>query len=96
MLKNVLKNFKWPKTRKTWFDISKKNIFKTYLPLLCIIGIVGGKLEGNRGRPFEGILTDVLDYDPDADKWTKVGNMATARSAFAMSLVPVETADYCV
>ena len=66
------------------------------LPPLCIIGIVGGRLEGNRGRPFRGILTDVLDYDPDADKWTKVGQMATARSAHTMSLVPGETADFCV
>ena len=42
------------------------------------------------------ILADVLDYDPDADKWTKVGEMATARYLHGMSLVPKETADFCV
>ena len=41
-------------------------------------------------------LADVLDYDPDADKWTKVGEMAKARSYHGMSLVPAKTADYCV
>ena len=41
-------------------------------------------------------LKDVLDYDPDADKWTKVGEMAHARYLHGMSLVPEETADYCV
>ena len=42
------------------------------------------------------ILADVLDYDLDADKWTKVGEMADARYLHGMSLVPKETADYCV
>ena len=42
------------------------------------------------------ILAEVLDYDPDADKWTKVGEMAKARSYHGMSLVPAKTADYCV
>ena len=41
-------------------------------------------------------MSDVLDYDPDADKWTKVGEMAQARYSHGMSLVPKETADYCV
>ena len=41
-------------------------------------------------------LKDVLDYDPDADKWTKVGEMADARYLHGMSLVPKETADHCV
>ena len=38
---------------------------------------------------------DVLDYDPDTDKWTKVGEMAHTRYFHGMSLVPKETADYC-
>ena len=38
----------------------------------------------------------MLDYDPEADKWTKVGEMANARYYHGMSLVPKETADYCV
>ena len=39
---------------------------------------------------------DVLDYDPDEDKWTKVGQLAKGRNSHGMSLVPMETADYCV
>ena len=42
------------------------------------------------------ILADVLDYDPAADKWIKVGEMAQARYSHGMSLVPRETADFCV
>ena len=41
-------------------------------------------------------LSDVLDYDPDADKWSKVGEMAHARYSHGMSLVQKEPADYCV
>ena len=41
-------------------------------------------------------LSDVLDYDPDEDKWTKVGWLAKAILGHGMSLVPKETADYCV
>ena len=40
-------------------------------------------------------LADVMDYDPVYDTWTKVGQLAKARSTHAMSLVPKETADYC-
>ena len=50
---------------------------------------------GNTGSGYSG-LADVLDYDPDADKWTKVGQLATARFRHGMSLVPKETSDYCV
>ena len=41
-------------------------------------------------------MTEVLLYDPEADQWTPVGQLATARGEHAMSLVPKETADYCV
>ena len=58
-----------------------------FMKLQCII--VGGSGNGRRRK-------DVLDYDPDADKWTKVGQMAKGRTTHAMSLVPKETADYCV
>ena len=57
------------------------------------LSIIGGK--SGSANPNTG-LADVLDYDPDADKWTKVGEMATARYLHGMSLVPKETADYCV
>ena len=39
----------------------------------------------------------MFDYDPDEDKWTKVGQLALGgREYHAMSLVPKETADYCL
>ena len=53
--------------------------------------IAGGR---KNGEPVG--LKDVLDYDPEADKWTKVGEMAHARYLHGMSLVPKETVDYCV
>ena len=41
-----------------------------------------------------------MDFDPNANdghgKWTKVGEMAHGRYFHGMSLVPKETADYCV
>ena len=40
--------------------------------------------------------TEVLLYDAEADQWTHVGQLATARYAHAMSHVPKDTADYCV
>ena len=55
--------------------------------------IIGG---GNQKNDEPVGLKDVLDYDPEADKWTKVGEMAHARYLHGMSLVPKETADYCV
>ena len=48
------------------------------------------------GNDGSGYLTEVLLYDPEADQWTPVGQLATARWSHAMSLVPKETADYCV
>ena len=51
---------------------------------------------GNHKNNISEGLKDVLDYDPEADKWTKVGEMAKARSYHGMSLVPAKTADYCV
>ena len=44
----------------------------------------------------DGYLADVLDYDPEADKWTKVGQLAKPRAWHAMSRVPKETTHYCV
>ena len=53
--------------------------------------ITGGQQWAKRNT-----LADVLDYDPEEDKWTKVGQLATARHHHAMSLVPREIAGYCV
>ena len=40
--------------------------------------------------------SEVLIYDPENDQWTTVGQFAKGRSGHAMSLVPKETAKYCV
>ena len=71
-------------------------LFNIYLSngLSCCI-ITGGLLRVKHLQ-LRPSFTDVLDYDPDADKWTKVGEMAQGRHHHAMSLVPKETADYCV
>ena len=55
------------------------------------IFITGGSVYGKSKK-----LAEVLDYDPDADKWTKGGELATPRYYHGMSLVPKETANYCV
>ena len=39
---------------------------------------------------------DVLEYYSKANKWIKVGQLGKARSNHAVSIVPKETADYCV
>ena len=57
-----------------------------------LLSIIIGGFSDSEHKSF----ADVLDYDPDADKWTKVGEMAKARHYHGMSLVPKETADYCV
>ena len=58
--------------------------------LNILILIITGGHDGKKA------LADVLDYDPDENKWTKVGRLTKARFYHGMSLVPKETADYCV
>ena len=55
-----------------------------------IIFITGGYTGENQA------LADVLDYDPEKGKWTKVGQLANGRTSHGVSLVPKETAYYCV
>ena len=55
----------------------------------ALLIIIGGYGQGN-------YLRQVLRYDPEADQWITVGQLATGRDDHAMSLVPKETADYCV
>ena len=55
-----------------------------------IIIITGGVDKKNK------VLKDVLEYNPEEDKWTKVGQLAKPRYHHAASLVPKEIADYCV
>ena len=39
---------------------------------------------------------DILMYDDNEDKWTKVGELCHGRAFHAMSLVPAEVEDQCV
>ena len=48
------------------------------------------------GGRDSGYKTDVDFYNSEEDEWTTVGHMSTARGFHAISLVPKETADYCV
>ena len=56
-----------------------------------IIFIAGGYT--GESQPSNHV--EVLDYDPEEDKWTKVGQLAKGRYTHGMSLVPKEIADYC-
>ena len=56
----------------------------------------GGQADLDKHGKAGQKLNEVLDYDPKADKWTKVGQMATAREDHAMSLVPGDTSDFRV
>ena len=44
----------------------------------------------------EEYLKDVLMYDGNEDKWTKVGDLCRARAYHGMSLVPAAMADECI
>ena len=39
---------------------------------------------------------DVLMYDVNEDKWESVGQLPTGHLRHGISLVPMDTADYCV
>ena len=52
------------------------------------MNILGGSYGNN-------IYADVLEYDAQAIQWTKVGELAEARTGHAVGLVHTETADFC-
>ena len=58
--------------------------------LSCIIIITGGVDKKKK------VLKDILEYDAEEDKWSKVGDLPHPRYHHAISLVPKETADSCV
>ena len=56
-------------------------------------------MAGGRGRVGDGeydYLSDILLYDGNEDKWTKVGDLCHARAYHAMSLVPAVLEDQCL
>ena len=49
------------------------------------------------GRPEKtAYLKDILMYDGNEDKWTKVGDLCRGRYKHAMSLVPAIVEDECI
>ena len=52
--------------------------------------MAGGKLENLK------ISKDILLYDDNEDKWTKVGDLCHGRMNHAMSLVPAVVEDECI
>ena len=41
-------------------------------------------------------LKDILMYDGNEDKWSKVGDLCRGRAYHAMSLVPAEVDEECI
>ena len=54
--------------------------------------MAGGQLKGGKDR----YSRDILMYDGNEDKWTKVGDLCQARGHHAMSLVPAVVEDECI
>ena len=52
-------------------------------------------MAGGRTRKNE-YLRDILVYDANEDKWTKVGDLCYGRAFHAMSLVPAVVEDECI
>ena len=54
--------------------------------------MAGGQLKGGKDR----YSRDILVYDANEDKWTKVGDLCRGRYYHAMSLVPAVVEDECI
>ena len=52
--------------------------------------MTGGKTEANKKS-----TRDILMYDGNEDKWTKVGDLCRGRGFHAMSFVPAVVEDEC-
>ena len=55
--------------------------------------MAGGRKEG---EAVEAYSRDILHYNGNEDKWTKVGDLCRARAYHAMSLVPAVVEDECI
>ena len=53
--------------------------------------MTGGKTEENKKS-----TRDILVYDANKDKWTKVGDLCRARYRHAISLAPAIVEDECI
>ena len=52
--------------------------------------MAGGTVKGFK------FSSDILMYDGNEDKWTKVGDLCRGRAWHAMSLVPADVEDECI
>ena len=52
--------------------------------------MIGGRTENKKST------RDILMYDGNEDKWTKVGDLCRGRRFHAMSLVPAVVEDECI
>ena len=55
--------------------------------------MAGGQLKGGKDIRYS---RDILMYDGNEDKWTKVGDLCHGRVYHAMSLVPAVVEDECI
>ena len=53
-------------------------------------------IAGGYGKRERKYLNDILIYDGNQDKWTKVGDLCYGRSNLAISLVPEDFVDHCI
>ena len=56
--------------------------------------MAGGVEVNQEGRQEE--TKDILVYDGNEDKWSKVGDLCRGRAWHAMSLVPAEVDEECI
>ena len=70
-------------------QVSYSTITIMYFSTFCLHVTGGDKGYGTN-------LKEVLKYDTQRNRWTNVGQLSTTRRNHAMSLVPKETANYCV
>ena len=75
-----------------WSQVSDSKCLTSFILIIIFLIITGGKV-GNKVN--KGYFADVLKYDPKADQWTKVGQLAKARRGHAMTKVPKDIANYC-
>ena len=58
------------------------------------IFVAGGKCSEN--EEGEGDSSEILMFDGNEKKWTKVEDLCNARYMHAVALVPEEIADHCI
>ena len=57
---------------------------------------MAGGVEVNQEGRHKGEIRDILVYDGNEDKWSKVGDLCRGRRWHGMSLVPAEVDEECI